>query len=168
MIVISDTTPLSELAKVGKLNLLHDIFREIVIPQEVYNEVTTGTHPAVKAVTSASWIEVCSVSNSQKVFALQAASKLHLGECAAIILAEELGATRLLLDDLDARKVAKSRNLSVTGTVGVLLLAKQRGLIPTVKEVLDELIANGARIGKLVYQDALAIANEQLNPNQPN
>jgi len=49
MIVVSDTTPLSELAKVGKLDLLRDVFGEIIIPQEVYNEVTRGNHPAVSA-----------------------------------------------------------------------------------------------------------------------
>lgn len=48
MIVFSDTTPLSELAKVGKLDLLRDVFGQVIIPQEVYTEVTTGTHPAVR------------------------------------------------------------------------------------------------------------------------
>lgn len=53
MIIVSDTTPLSELAKVGQLNLLRDIFGKVIIPIEVYHEVTTGTHPAVNLVKSA-------------------------------------------------------------------------------------------------------------------
>lgn len=67
MIIVSDTTPLSELAKVGKLNLLKNIFGRVIIPEEVYNEVTTGRHPAATAVPAINWIEVHSVSDFQKV-----------------------------------------------------------------------------------------------------
>lgn len=160
MIIVSDTTPLSELAKVGQLNLLRDIFGQVIIPEEVYNEVTTGTHPAVSAVQSATWIEVRSVSDIQKVSALQGTTKLDLGECAAIILAEELGVDQLLIDDLAARRVALSRNLPVIGTVATLLLAKEQGLISSVKEVLDALIAQGKRISQRLYHEALATAQE--------
>ncbi len=103
MIVVSDTTPLSELAKVGRLRLLQDIFGRVIIPLEVYNEVTTGTHPAVTAVQSASWIEVQSVTDINKVLTLQTDTGLDLGECAAIVLAQELGANRLLIDERTAR-----------------------------------------------------------------
>ena len=89
MIVVSNTTPFSELAKVGRMDLLGDIFGKVIIPQEVYNEITTGTHPAVNAVKSATWIEVLSI---QQISILQSETNLDLGECAAIILAEELGA----------------------------------------------------------------------------
>ena len=160
MIVISDTTPLSELAKVGQINLLRDVFGQVILPQEVYDEVTTGTHPAVAAVKSADWIEVFSVNNSEKVSALQTLTKLGLGECAAIILAEELNAQRLLIDDLEARREAISRNLPVIGTVGVLLLAKKQGRIKSIKEILDALIAQNTRISPKLYQYALTTAQE--------
>jgi predicted nucleic acid-binding protein len=160
VIIVSDTTPLSELAKVGQLNLLRDMFGQVIIPEEVYNEVTTGTHPAVSAVQSATWIEVRSVSDIHKVSALQDTTQLDLGECAAIILAEELGVDQLLIDDLAARRVALSRNLPIIGTIGTLLLAKDQGLIPSVKEVLDALIAQGKRISQRLYQEALAVAQE--------
>lgn len=160
MIVVSDTTPLSELAKAGLLNLLPDIYGSIIIPQEVWSEAIAGVHPAVSLVQSANWIEVRSVSNPQKVSELITISGLGLGECAAMILAEELGAGRVLIDDLDARKVAKSRNLPVTGTVGTLLVAKQQGLIPNVKDALDALIAGGKRISQKLYQEALTSAGE--------
>ncbi|MBW4547853.1 MAG: DUF3368 domain-containing protein [Symplocastrum torsivum CPER-KK1] len=160
MIVVSDTTPLSELAKVGQLNLLRDIFGQVIIPEEVYNEVTTGTHPAVSAVQSATWIEVRSITNAENVPILQDGIQLDLGECAAIILAEELGVDQLLIDDLAARRVALSRNLPVIGTIGTLLLAKDQGLIPSVKEVLDALIAQGKRISQQLYQETLLAAQE--------
>jgi len=160
VIVIADTTPLSELAKVGQMNLLRDVFGQVIIPEEVYQEVTTGTHPAAIEVPLATWIQVRSVSDHQKLLELRITTKLGLGECAAIILAQELNADRLLVDDLPARQLAESRNLPVTGTVGTLLIAKQKGLISNVKDVLDALIAQGARISQRVYQEALAIANE--------
>lgn len=160
MIVVSNTTPFSELAKVGRMDLLGDIFGKVIIPQEVYNEITTGTHPAVNAVKSANWIEVLSIRNSQQISILQSETNLDLGECAAIILAEELGADRVLIDEWAARKVAKSRHLPVTGTVGILLIAKHQGLIESVKPVLDELMAQGKRISQQLYQEVLDIAKE--------
>ncbi|NET62593.1 MAG: DUF3368 domain-containing protein [Symploca sp. SIO2E6] len=160
MIVISDTTPLSELAKVGQMNLLGLVFRQVILPQEVYDEVTTGTHPAVTAVKSADWIKVFSVKNPEKVSDLRALTKLGLGECAAIVLAEELNAQRLLIDDFEARQEAISRNLPVIGTVGILLLAKEQGLINSVKEILDALMAQNTRISPKLYQYALTIAQE--------
>ncbi|MFB2934822.1 DUF3368 domain-containing protein [Aerosakkonemataceae cyanobacterium BLCC-F154] len=160
MIVIADTTPLSELAKVGQMNLLRDVFGQVILPEEVYQEVTTGTHPAAIEVPLAKWIQVRSISDSQKLLELRITTKLGLGECAAIILAQELNADRLLLDDFPARRVAESRNLPVTGTVGTLILAKQQGLIPNVKDVLDALIMQGKRISQALYKEVLAIANE--------
>ncbi len=118
MIVVSDTTPLSELAKVGQ------------------------------------------VIDTQKVVTLRATKKIGLGECAAITLAEEVGATRILVDDLAARREALARGLSVIGTVGILMIAKQQGLIPSIKEVVDDLIANGTYISQQLYQQALAAVGE--------
>lgn len=146
MIVVSDTTPISELVKVGRLSLLKDIFGELIIPNEVYDELTVGNHPAITVIQAIKWIKVCSVGDKKRVSELHTATKLGWGECAAFVLAEELGADRLLMDDRAARREAKNRNLPTIGTVGILLLAKQRGLLPNVKEVLDELIVQGARI----------------------
>ena len=160
MIIVSDTTPLSELAKVGKLNLLRDVFSKVIIPQEVYNEVTTGTHPAVNLVQSADWIEIISVHNSEKLSNLKKATNLGAGECAAMILAEELASDQLLMDDLDARRVALSRNLKIIGTIGILLVAKQQGLISTIKDILDSLIAEGKHISPRLYKEALLAAQE--------
>lgn len=160
LIVVSNTTPLSELAKIGQLSLLRDVFDHILIPPEVSAELTAGVHPAAGLISQQQWIEVKPVSNPQAVLTLHYQTKLGLGECAAIILAEEVGAHRLLLDDRNARQQAHSRSLPVLGTVGVILVAKNLGLIPTVKDVLDALIAQGMRLGPQLYQAALATAGE--------
>lgn len=115
---------------------------------------------AAVVLSSQDWIEVRSVSNPQKVLNLFNTTKLDLGECAAITLAEELQADQLLLDDLAARKEAQRRGLPIIGTVGIVLIAKQLGLIPNIKQVLDDLIANGTRISQKLYQQTLAVAGE--------
>ncbi|MBT9315257.1 DUF3368 domain-containing protein [Leptothoe spongobia] len=160
MIVVSDTTPLSELAKVNQLNLLFRVYGTILIPQEVYDEVTTGNHPAISQVKAVDWIRIQSVSQSHRIAELQNTTRLGKGECAAMILAEEYKADQLLIDDLDARRVALSRNLPVVGTIGTLLVAKQRGLIDSVKDILVALIKSGTRISPRLYQNAIAAANE--------
>lgn len=124
-VVVSNTTPISELAKIGQLNLLRDLYGRVFIPPEVFSEIATGTHPAAQTLQQTDWIEVRAVADSNKVIALHAQTRLGLGECAAIILAQEFGARRLLIDDLAARREALSRNIPIIGTVGMILLAKQ-------------------------------------------
>lgn len=160
MIIISDTTAFSELAKVGQMNLLRDVFGQVIIPQEVYNEITTGFHPAAELVQEANWLEIIGVKNPQQVNQLQLEYDLDLGECAAIVLAQELNADLLLIDERSARQLALLMNIKIIGMVGVLLLAKQRGLITSVKQILDQLIENGTRISKQLYQYALITAEE--------
>ena len=160
MIVVSDTTPLSELAKVDKLDLLYQVYGEILIPQEVYDEVTTGDHPAIAQVQAVKWLRIQAVAQPALVAELQNSTRLGKGECAAMILAEEHQAAQLLIDDLDARRVALSRNLPVIGTIGTILLAKQRGLIGSVKNVLICMVKNGTRISPRLYQSAIAAAGE--------
>ena len=160
MIVVSDTTPISELAKVGYLHLLYELFEQVLIPQEVYSELATGNHPATEMVSTLSWLEVGQIKDPKQLKALQSTSNLDLGELAAIILAEELQAEQLLIDERAARRVAKTRQLPIIGTVGILILAKQRGLIDHVQPILDEMIENGTRIGERLYMQALILSQE--------
>lgn len=160
MIIVSDTTPLSELAKVGQLDLLPQLFGQVVIPQAVYTEITTGNHPAALLAPSLAWLEVRAVGDVQRIRALQQNFNLDLGESAAIALAEELNADQLLIDERAGRFVAAAQQLQIIGTVGILLLAKQRGLIESVKVVLDGLIASGMRISDRLYAQAVKLSQE--------
>ncbi len=160
MSIVSNATPLSELAKIGHLALLREVYGWVLVPEEVFAEVTAGTHPAVEEVQAAEWIEVRPVTDPGQVEALCFATGLGAGECAAIVLCEEIGDTKILLDDRLARREAEARGLHVIGTVATLLSAKRLGLISTVKGPLDALIAHGARIGRPLYRDALAVAGE--------
>lgn len=159
-VVVSNTTPISELAKVGRLGLLQAVYQSVTIATQVQNELMAGSHPAQQIVTSASWLHVRPVRNAQSVPSIQAATGLGPGECATIALGTELQADYVLLDDWAAREEAKSRSLRVIGTVGTLLIAKQLGIVSSVKEVLDDLRAHGMRIGRRFYLEALQAAGE--------
>ena len=160
MIIVSDTTPISELAKVDYLDLLPKLFGKVVIPQGVFDELQVGEHPAAQLVQNLSWLEVVTVDNQQLVRELQQSFKLDLGESEAIALAEEISASQLLIDERAARKVAMARKLPLIGTVGILLLAKRRGLLDSVKDVLNEMQAQGMRISDRLYVQVLTLAQE--------
>lgn len=160
MIIVADTTPLSELSKIDKLELLQALFGTVIISQEVYQELTTGNHPAVSTVKSSLWIKVCTVKDRKKIQDLQLETGLDLGECSAIVLAEELDAGQLLIDEKAGRKVALTRNLPILGLVGAIILAKDKQIIETVKEILDALINRGTRISPKLYNYALITAKE--------
>jgi len=151
-----------ELVKVGYLYLLYELFEQVLIPQEVYAELTTGNHPAVKIVSNLSWLEVRQIKNAEQINSFRLSYNLDLGEIAAIILAEELNADQLLIDEKAARRVAKTRRLPIIGTVGILVLAKKRGLIENVQTILDKMIENGTRIGRRLYLQALILAEEEM------
>ncbi|MEQ8383063.1 MAG: DUF3368 domain-containing protein [Coleofasciculus sp. A1-SPW-01] len=161
MIIVSDTTPISELAKVGYLDLLPQLFNQVIIPQGVFYELQKGEHPATQLIKNLSWLEVIEVNNKQLVEDLQKSSKLDLGESEAIALAEEMEASQLLIDEKAARKVALARKLPLIGTMGILLLAKRRGLLDNVTEVLDLLRKQGTRISDRLYVQVLILAKER-------
>ncbi|VXD17386.1 Similar to tr/Q55985/Q55985 [Planktothrix serta PCC 8927] len=160
MIIVSDTTPISELAKVELLDLLPQIFGKVVIPQGVFDELQTGQHPAASLVQNLAWLEVVTVNNQQGVEELQKSFNLDLGESEAIVLAEEIGASQLLIDEKAARKVAIARKLPLIGTVGILVLAKRRGLLGSVKDVLNQMQVKGTRISERLYGQVLTLAGE--------
>ncbi|MEX0268850.1 DUF3368 domain-containing protein [Leptolyngbyaceae cyanobacterium UHCC 1019] len=104
MIIVSNTTPLSELAKIDCLDVLQILFPRILIPPSVYTELTTGNHPAAIAIPAATWIETQEVSQPERIEQFLQTPGLDRGECAAIALAEELNADRLLMDERAGRR----------------------------------------------------------------
>jgi uncharacterized protein len=160
LIVVSDSTPISELAKVGCLWLLRALFGKVLIPMEVYGELTAGSHPAIASVVSSDWITVHPIGNQQEVQDLHDRTSLGSGECAAIVLAEEQDSIYILMDDRLGRREATSRGLEVLGSIGILLQAKEKGLLLSVRQVLDDLRKNGTWLGDSLYREALLAAGE--------
>ena len=160
MIVVSNATPLIGLAKIGRLTLLQELFGTITIPPAVYDEVVTNApnRPGAKEIRQAAWIQTQSPIDQTKVDYLRA--DLDPGEAEALVLAEELDASWILLDEPKARLAAKLLGLKFVGTVGLLLLAKRLGKISSVKPLLDELRAKKFHLNERVYQAVLKEAGK--------
>lgn len=125
MIVISDTTPLNYLALIGQQELLARLFGRVIIPQAVWTELQAGGAPeSVRSwITSApEWLEVRRANLPEDA----SLSMLDPGEQEAILLAQELRADLLLIDDRDGRLEATRRNIAVVGTLGILDKAAER------------------------------------------
>ena len=161
MIVVSDTSALSNLAVVAHLWLLEDIYRTVIIPDVVASELAAASNPKISAILQLVWIQTQSLTNSQLAEQLQQERGLDAGEANAIALALELQADDLLIDERLGRQEATRLGLPIIGILGILLIAKQRNLIPTVQPVMDALISQaGFRVSPQLYQRVLALSQE--------
>lgn len=153
MTVVSDTSPITSLLKIGKADLLPLILGPISIPSSVYEELL-AFHQDLP-----SWLEVCEVPASEALMALTC--ELGLGESASIILAEDIDADLLVIDEKIGRRVAEDRGIICIGLLGVLLLGKRRGQIDAIRPLLEELHAvSRFRLSPQVLQAALEAVGE--------
>lgn len=159
MIVVSDTSPITNLAAIGQLDLLRQLYQQVIIPEAVFRELTAlgGRYPGA-IVTQLVWIETRAVANRTVVNALRA--ELDDGEAEAITLAQELAADLLLMDEHLGRAAAARLGLKVVGILGVLIEAKHQGLIQEVKPLIGALMNLGFRIGQDLYKRVLQAAGE--------
>lgn len=161
MIIVSDTSPINNLAAINHLHLLHQLYGTILIPEAVYRELTDPNFPVAGAteVQTLDWIKTCAVSDRHLVEALS--NELDIGEAEAIALAVEISADQMLIDERQGRLVASRFNLRFTGLLGILIEAKSRGLITEVKPVLDALVNEaGFWIAEPLYNKILQTVNE--------
>ena len=151
MKVVCNATPLIHLSAIDQLDLLRDLFGEIAIPQAVYAEVVGqgAGKPGAAEVKAAKWIKKHRTSNRQVVQALE--TILGKGEAACIALAMSLKADLVVLDDRKGRIHAKAQGLRITGTVGILLTAAERGSVDF-EQALDKLLATGFRMSPREYE----------------
>jgi predicted nucleic acid-binding protein len=158
VIVVCDTSPIVALVVCGKLDLLDRLFSEVYIPKSVYNELTVSGKPG--AVEISEWADgkVKGVQNTQldKVLPLG----LDAGESEALALYWEKAADYLLIDEKRGRAIAVMNGMNAIGTLGILLLAKSKGLLPLIKPSLDLLKNSSIRISPYLYKRVLASAGE--------
>lgn len=145
---VSNSSCLIALEKIGRLDLLSKVFDTVNIPPAVQSELGQKTD----------WLIVKTVENKAVVNSLK--TQIGDGESEAIALAIEMADVLLVLDDKKARRIAKQLGLNVIGTVGLLLRAKNRGILTEIKPMLDALQAVGFRIAAALYQEALRLAKE--------
>jgi hypothetical protein len=162
VIVVSDTSALSNVALVEHLWLLEAIYQTVIIPEIVSSELIAASNSTISAIPNLSWIQTQPLANLQLANQLKRERGLDTGEADAIALALELQADELLIDERLGRQEAARLGLSIIGILGVLLVAKQRNLIPQVQPIMDTLINKaGFRISSQLYQRVLALAQEQ-------
>jgi len=162
VIVVCNTSPISNLAVIGRLDLLRSLYGEIFIPKAVAMEVSkiADSYPQAAAVPNLEWITINYVSD--RVLVQNLTNDLDLGESEAIALGLQLGCDLLLIDEQLGRNVAIAKGLRISGLLGVLIRAKTKNFIPLVKPVVDELILKaGFRVGKTLYNHILELAGEK-------
>lgn len=166
MIVVSDSTPLISLMKAMKLDILRDLFGEVLIPEAVYDEVTSNDSHKDEAelIVNSDYIRKVNVNNPERVSFLQRATGLDLGESEAIIYADETNADLLLMDETAGRKVAQNMNLPMSGSTGILIQAFQANLL-TEEEVeiaFDRIKRSNQHISDDLIKYALEIVHSHL------
>jgi predicted nucleic acid-binding protein len=134
-IIISDTSCLIALSKINQLEILRNLYSQIIITKEVFTEYCSPLPD---------WIMIFEVKNTQKRAELE--ERLDKGEASSIALALEIENSTLIIDEIKGRKIAQSLNIDIIGTIGVILLAEKKGLIKDVLEVLFRLVNKGFRL----------------------
>ncbi len=163
MIVISDTSAITNLAAIQHLQLLPFLYNQVTIPEAVYRELAEidPPVPGTLEVQTAPWLEVRQVVNRAVVERLQVEVRLDPGESEAIALALELGADLLLIDERRGRTEADRLGIKITGLLGMLVEAKRKNLIVAVKPLIDALIATSDfRVSPVLYNQILDVVDE--------
>lgn len=161
MIVVSDTTPLIALSVLQRFDLLRQLFGQIHIPRAVYDEAVVSGREVGGAkgeVSAAVWIRIVEVQDRLAVEVLL--DELDLGEAETIVLAREIGADWVLMDERKGRRKLAQMEMPKVGTVGILLKAKQIGILSTIRPELEKLRHQGFSISQAVIEAVLRQAGE--------
>lgn len=155
-IVVADTGSLISLGLIGKINLIEKIFDELYIAQAVWNELHNYDNPE--------FVIAQFEKLKDKVLPIQTKNYLSVimdyGESESVILYEEIKADFLLIDDSKARTVAETLNINCIGTLGLLLTAKEKGLIGELNPLFKIFLSNGRFFSKKLLNEILAQISE--------
>lgn len=141
-IVVSNSTALINFATIGRLDILHALFRELTIPVAVWDEtvVKASRYSSARRIRESAWIKTRK-AHGNTIMNLMA-GKLDVGEAEAIALALEIRAELILLDETPARETAGKLGMHFTGTVGCLVMAKRMGIIERIKPLLNKIVTD--------------------------
>ena len=153
MIVVSDTSPVTALLTIGQAEILQKLFGQVIVPQSVREELSRSHRDLP------SWLHVEAIKDLAKKERLR--KSVDAGEAEAIVLAKELGADQLLIDEKKGRRIAISEGIPVIGLLGVVLLAKRSNLLPSARAVLDRLDREaGVYLSETLRETALRAVGE--------
>jgi uncharacterized protein len=158
-LVVVNTTPIIALSLIGELDLLRLLYDQVVVPSAVEAEVLAGDRDGIgrSELQHASWLRVASLQDPRRADLL---ADLDRGEAEVLALAQELNADLVIIDERLARLHAKRVGLTLTGTLGVLLRAKQLGHVKAVAPLIHRLRQGGIHLSDLVVAEVLALADE--------
>jgi predicted nucleic acid-binding protein len=157
--VVSNTTPILSLLKIGKLDILKALYETILIPQAVYQEIETGKNREFYTdVGKLDWIAIERITSRHERMYL---FDLDDGEAETLILAQEQNADLVIIDEKCGRRYARQLGMATTGTIGVLLKAKKQGLIAEIAPLLQDLLDKQTWLGAELVKKALELAEEQ-------
>lgn len=155
MLIVSDTTPIITLMKMGHLDILKHLYGKVLIPNAVYMELTANEKFVAEAsqVMDSDFLEVEEVDNEVAVTILQEVSGLDAGESEAIVMANSRKADLLVMDEHKGRGVAKKMGLPITGTIGLLLKAFDEGMLTAgdIEECIEKLKETNVRISEGLF-----------------
>ena len=157
--IISNTTPIISLLKVDKLYLLKELYEKVIVPVAVYLEIENDKDkPYYQDLTQIDWIEIQEIRNPDaKAYFLD----LDDGEAEVLILAKELNADLVIMDELMERRYSKQLGFNLTGTIGILLKSKENGLIISIKDLLTKLVKKGTWLNSKLVSKVIKLANEK-------
>ena len=161
MKAVVNSSPLIFLAKINRLDLLNKLFDEVIIPKAVYEEaVLNGKRDKTEIIKNLNWIKVEEVKNRRLINFLM--NFLDYGESEVIAYAVENNIDLVVLDDKDARKIAREFDLKVIGTLGILIISKKKGYINELKPIIEKLVDNNFRISEKLLRRILEEVNEKM------
>jgi predicted nucleic acid-binding protein len=158
MIIVCDSSPLVALSLCKGLRFLDLLFKDVIVPRNVYNEINKAGKPETGNIAAWAKGKVQQAGSQQMLRAL--GFSLDAGESEAIALFWEKSGDFLLIDEQKGRKIAVRNGIKVIGTLGILLLAKQNGLIKTIRSPIELLRRSPIHISDRLYQKALEMAGE--------
>jgi len=157
--VIANTSPIQYLFQLGLLYLLPSLYGRVFVPSAVHDELDRGKALGV-ALPDPHGFEWISIADPETPVLLPLANGLGAGELQVIALAKETAEHLALLDDRRARRFASLLGLTYSGTLGVLLKAKQQGILERLEPVCDALEQRGFRLSPRTRQSVLSMAGE--------
>lgn len=157
MIIVSDTTAISNLVQIDEIELLPKIYGQVIIPEAVHDELSVLPHLGISIdkILAGSWLSIMEVEYTDLYRDLL--TELDMGEAESIALAVQLEADYLLIDEKKGRKAALKNKLQIIGTLGIMIEARKLGYITSIQQKMDDLRGVGFWISEQLYHHVIKI-----------
>lgn len=155
--IVVNASPLIVLSRAGRIDLLTLVGAQIHVPESVSREVRAHSDEAARVLDTVAWLKTV---RDAEMLPLVRSWDLGPGESAVLEWAQANRPARAILDDYAARKLANVLAVPVTGTLGLALLAKRRGLVPLARPLVEEFVRAGLYLSDPVVEHALRLVGE--------